>query len=172
MGNCRSHIFKAQEGSLLKNESNWFYVGLFDYTWHRKILSITAFPWWIYQGLSKLIYFKECQNMKIYSKNQMKDQSRGRGHRERKNTGDGKKGRKKSRVDRQGQEERKKRDRERKRWGRVAGRKSQREEDDRNTENVREPKPNRKGKSLQKISWVRWRNSIFLLLGKKTWPQP
>ena len=28
----------------------------------------------------------------------MKDQSRGRGHRERKNTGDGKKGRKKSRV--------------------------------------------------------------------------
>ena len=32
MGNYRSHIFKAQEGSLLKNESNWFYVGLFDYT--------------------------------------------------------------------------------------------------------------------------------------------
>lgn len=29
--------------------------------------------------------------MKIYSKNQMKDQSRGRGHREGKNIGDGKK---------------------------------------------------------------------------------
>ena len=115
MGNCRSHIFKAQEGSLLKNESNWFYVGLFDYTWHRKILSITAFPWWIYQGLSKLIYFKECQNMKIYSKNQMKDQSRGRGHRERKNTGDGEK-KQKEKQGRQtgagGEEEKRQREKE------------------------------------------------------------